>query len=502
LKSLALTVSAYAITARDSALRAATPAANVEIIELSATAAVDRIRRGDLSAERYAQVLLDQYRAHKNLNTVTYIDEAQALEDARAVDQARAKGAQLGRLAGLPIMLKDNINTVGFSTTAGTSFLRDYRPKANAPIADILFKQGVVLFAKSNMHELAMGNTSGNKTFGFVKNPYNLSRSPGGSSGGTAAALAARIIPMGFGSDTNGSIRMPAHFCGIAGFRPSNPKINKPYPVEGIVPNVLDFDVAGPLARNVADIALVHAAVTSEPVATSAKLRGLRIGVPRAYFWETLDPDIASIMDGALDKLRAAGAVLVDVDFSDLVKALRPVSAVLDSEGKRTDLADFLVHNYPAMSMSNAIAGVESTNVRQLLEAARDHAAPPEAVLKARATMDALGAQYQDACRQQNIVAIAFPTLAIPAPPQGEVFPLQIEINGRNYPNTVINRNMIICRLCRAPGLSIPAGLTPDGLPAGLELDGLPGEDSLLLSIGMAVEEVLGPVPPPTFREM
>ena len=139
-------------------------------------------------------------------------------------------------LAGLPMMLKDNINTVGFPTTAGTAFLKDYRPKTNAPLADILFKQGAILFAKSNMHELALGSTSANPTFGYVKNPYDLSRIPGGSSGGTAAAVAARIVPAGLGSDTTGSIRMPSHFCGIAGLRPSNPKTNKPYPVEGIVP--------------------------------------------------------------------------------------------------------------------------------------------------------------------------------------------------------------------------------------------------------------------------
>jgi indoleacetamide hydrolase len=120
----------------------------------------------------------------------------------------------------------------------------------------MLFKQGAILFAKSNMHELALGSTSANPTFGFVKNPYDLSRIPGGSSGGTAAALAAWIVPLGFGSDTGGSVRSPAHFCGIAGLRPSNPKSNKPYPVEGIVPLVLAFDVPGPMARNVADIAL------------------------------------------------------------------------------------------------------------------------------------------------------------------------------------------------------------------------------------------------------
>ena len=126
---------------------------------------------------------MDQYKAHTNLNAVTYIDEAKLAEDARAIDRSRAQGAQLA-LAGLPIIIKDNINTAGFPTTAGTPFLKNYRPKANAPLADMLFKQGAILFAKSNMHELALGSTSANPTLGDVKSPYDLSRIPGGSNQG------------------------------------------------------------------------------------------------------------------------------------------------------------------------------------------------------------------------------------------------------------------------------------------------------------------------------
>jgi indoleacetamide hydrolase len=306
---------------------------------------------------------LDQYKAHTNLNAVTYIDEAKLAEDARAIDRSRAQGAQLA-LAGLPIIIKDNINTAGFPTTAGTPFLKNYRPKANAPLADMLFKQGAILFAKSNMHELALGSTSANPTFGYVKNPYDLSRIPGGSSGGTAAAVAARIVPAGLGTDTTGSVRMPAHFCGIAGLRPSNPQTNKPYPIEGIVPLELEFDVAGPMARNVADIALVHAAITHQAELTPADLRGTRIGVPRGYFWETLDGDVAKIMEATLDKLRGAGAVVVDVDFGDLIKAALVVRVVLRPENFRVDLAEFLAREYPAMTMKDAIAGIASKRVR------------------------------------------------------------------------------------------------------------------------------------------
>ena len=311
---------------------------NNEIVELSARAAADYIRRGELSAERYAQALLERYKAHTNLNAVAHIDEAKLLEDAREVDRARVRGAPLGPLAGLPVIIKDNVNTVGFPTTAGTRFLKDYRPKANAPLADKLYREGAILFAKSNMHELALGGTSANPTFGFVKNPYDLSRMPGGSSGGTAAAIAAHIVPLGIGTDTAGSVRMPAHFCGIAGLRPSNQRNNTSYPVEGIVPLILAFDIPGPLARTVADLSLVHTAITSGPELAPSDLSGVRIGIPRAYYWEGLDGEVAKVMEASLDRLRSAGAVLVDVDFSALVKQALATRSVLGPEGFRVDL--------------------------------------------------------------------------------------------------------------------------------------------------------------------
>jgi mandelamide amidase len=495
-------VSAFAI-APATPVSAAVLANNGEIVALSARAAADYIRRGEISAERYAQALLGQYKAHRNLNAVTYMDEARLLEDARAVDRSRAQGGQLGPLAGLPIMLKDNINTVGFPTTAGTPSLKDYRPKTNAPLADMLFKQGAILFAKSNMHELALGGTSANPTFGYVKNPYDLTRIPGGSSGGTAAAVAARIVPFGFGSDTTGSVRMPAHFCGIAGLRPSNPKTNKPYPVDGIVPLEITFDVAGPMARSVADVAFVHSAVTRGPELAAADLRGLRIGVPRAYFWETLDDDVAKIAEAALDKLRGAGAIVIDVDFDNVTKAALAVRAVLRREGFRNDLGEFLAREYPTITMKDVIVSIPSKRVRFLEEDARDHPPSREDVEKARVAMDGLGSQYADAFRQHNIVALAYPPIAVPAPllpTDSDGVPSPFEINGRQYPDSVIIRNALPAPAFRAPGLTIPAGLTRDGLPVGIEMDGLPGGDDQLLRLGMAVEAVLGPLPPPTFR--
>jgi mandelamide amidase len=230
------------------------------------------------------------------------------------------------------------------------------------------------------------------------------------------------------------------------------------------------------MARNVADIALVHTAITRGPELAPADLRGVRIGVPRSYFWETLDSGVAKVMEASLDKLRGTGAIFVDIDFTDLINTAVAVRAALRREGFRNDLAEFLAREYPAMTMKDAIPDIPSKRVRALEEDARDHPPSREDVAKAQASMDVLGPRYVDAFRQQNIVAIAHPTMPISAPLlpiDGDALPSPFEINGRQYPDTAILRNSLPGPAFRAPGLSIPAGLTPEGLPAGLEIDGL-----------------------------
>jgi mandelamide amidase len=208
-------------------------------------------------------------------------------------------------------------------------------------------------------------------------------------------------------------------------------------------------------------------------------------------------------MDTTLDELRGAGAVLVDVDFTDLIKTALAVRAPLRPEDFRTDLAAFLASEYPVMTMKDVIPRILSKRVRMLEEDAWEHPPSREAVEKARSTMDVLGTQYWDAFQQQNIAAIAYPTMPFPAPllpTEGDALTPTFEVGGRQYPDTAILRNALPGPAFRAPALSIPAGLTRDGLPVGFEIDGLPGGDNQLLRLGMAIEAVLEPLPPPTFR--
>ena len=192
-----------------------------------------------------------------------------------------------GRLAGLPVPVKDNFDTADMPTTGGTPGLRDHRPRHNAPVVQRLIDEGACIMGKLNMHELAYGITSNNGAFGAVRNPYDPSRIPGGSSGGSGAAVAARMAPVALGSDTGGSVRIPAALCGVAGMRPTTGR----YSQAGVVPISHTRDTAGPLARSVADLALFDSVITGVPNdLPTIPLRGARIGVPRGHYFDNLHP--------------------------------------------------------------------------------------------------------------------------------------------------------------------------------------------------------------------
>src|ERR1019366_1494860 len=206
-------------------------------------------------------------------------------EAARAADKERAKKPPKP-LHGLPVLLKANIGTTSAPTSAGTPALRDHRPPADAAVAAKLFSAGAILLGKTNMHELAYGITSNNAAFGAVHNPYNPALISGGSSGGNAASLAARMCAAGIGTDTGGSVRIPSALCGTVGLRATVGR----YPAQGIVPLAHTRDTAGPMARSVADLVLLDSVITGENAALSpAALKGVRLGVPRSYFYKDMD---------------------------------------------------------------------------------------------------------------------------------------------------------------------------------------------------------------------
>jgi Asp-tRNA(Asn)/Glu-tRNA(Gln) amidotransferase A subunit family amidase len=241
------------------------------LLELSATEAVARMSRGEMTVERYASALLARCEALRALNAFIALEPPRVLEAARVCDKRRAAGEKPGPLFGLPIPVKDSVNTADYPTTAGTPGLRDFRPAEDAPIVQALRAGGALVLGKTNLHELSYGWTSNNQAFGAVHNPYDPKRIPGGSSGGTAAAVAARMAPLGVAEDTEGSIRVPAAWCGISGFRPSTGR----YSTRACVPISPLFDQVGPHSRNVADLALFDSVAANDwPPLQAPSLQG------------------------------------------------------------------------------------------------------------------------------------------------------------------------------------------------------------------------------------
>lgn len=462
--------------------------------ELGVVEAAAAIRSGEMTAEVLASALLQRAKALNSLNAFVTLDEAIVLDTARAADKHRSSGKPLGPLHGVPIALKDNINTAAFPTTAGTPGLQRHRPKANAPVAQALIDAGAIVFGKVGMHELAYGITSNNAGFGSIHNPFGFKHVPGGSSGGSGAAVGARIVPASIGSDTGGSVRVPAAFCGVMGFRPTVLRWRQ----AGIVPISATRDTAGPLARTAADLAAIDAAVTGQGGALSAtSLKGLRIGVPRSHFWEDLESETARICEAALGNLKRAGAILVEADLSDIGKIDEAVSFTVALYETKRDLDRYLEAEGLPQRFAQILAEVASPDVKAVLTSLLD----PATAIPEQAYRDAITTHrprlielYRSYFAAQNVTAVVFPTTPLPAPLIGE--DETVTLNGRAVPTflTVI-RNTDPGSNAGIPGISVPVGVTSRGLPVGLAFDGPSGGDRDLLALAVAIEAVF-PTPP------
>jgi len=483
----------------------ASPPTAAEQLAMSSSQAIAAIRSGRLSAEAYVSTLLARAEQLKELNAFIVLDRAGAVAAARQVDALRRSGAALPALAGLAVVVKDNINTRDLPTTAGTAALRNVRPNANAPTLQKLVDAGAIVLGKTNLHELAFGITSTNLTSfaGAVKNPYDTQRSPGGSSGGTAAAIAARIVTSGLGTDTGGSTRVPAALCGIVGLRPSvgGGGAERRYDGAGVVPISHTRDTVGPMGRSVADVALLDSVITGTPLATVLPLRGLRIGVP-ASFWAGLDAQVAAVMAAARSKLQAAGVVFVDVDIPTLAEVNAKVSFQLALHEPIADIPAYLAATgVTGISLADVAAGVASPDVKGAFGAILADAFGKDYDAAMRTHRPRLRNLYDGYFRSAALDAMMFPTTIAPAPlidlANGSG---KVSINGGAPVDTFATyiRNTDPGSNAGIPGLALPAGLTNSGLPVGLELDGPLGSDARLLGIGLAIEAVLGTLPAPT----
>ncbi len=467
-----------------------------DMLEMGAREAVERIKNGDMTTETYVARLVRHYKAYKDLNTVITINETRLLEEARAVDRTRAKGQTLGRLAGLPIAVKDNINVADYPTTLGNKALEPYVPKETAAVVQKVLDAGAIVFAKTNVPTRVGGDVplsspfGANRSYGTVRNPYGTTRASGGSSSGNGGAIAARIVPAGLGEDSTGSVRIPAGLCGLAGLRPTTRTIKR-YSDEGFAqPPAGALKTMGPMARSVTDLVFLDTVITGEMPPT-VNLRDVRIGIPRPDYWtwEVIDPGVAEVTQAAYAKLRDAGVQLVETDIQGMVQFAdsQEVSRAAGGGGGGSTFAQWLAENVPGVTMEQVYAGYP------LPDGAPSQQKPLSAEER-QATLQAAYARNEEFFKSNNILAVAFPTMPYRAPvmePTGKL----VDEKGRLILTTDYAAIRWASRM-GSPGLSVPSGLIA-GLPVGLELDALPGQDSWLLGLGLAVEGVLGRLPPP-----
>jgi len=429
------------------------------------------------------QLALERAEQFKNLGAMLYLDEEGSLARAKALDGS-------GILSGLPIVVKDNTHVAGMPNTAGTAALRNFIPAKNNSSVQRLVDAGAVIIGKSNMHELAFGVTSNNATFVPVRNFHNPERIAGGSSGGTAVAVAAGIVEMGLGTDTGGSSRIPAALNGVVGFRPSQGR----YPAGGVTPISSTRDTVGPIANNVTNTALLDCVITN--CATKLKavdLNGLRLGVPRRYFYENLSTDVESVTKATLAKLVAAGVTLVEVEMPGLEAANNGAGFAVALYEFMQEFPDYLQTNSTDVTLAEVVeqmvsADVKATVLSQMGEEAIPESAYREAIDRFRPELMAI---YETAFKTYDVAAMILPTAPVTATPL-KTSDETILLNGVESPTFLtLIRNTDPTSNADLPSLTVPSGVDSEGLPIGIMLDGPKNSDRQLFNIGLAIESLL-----------
>lgn len=490
----ATTAGAAALALGAPPLDATTPP--TELWELSAGDAVAAMKRGDMTAERYASALLARCKTAESLNAFITLEPERVLESARAADKRRMSGGRLGTLHGLPVPIKDSVNTKDLPTSGGTRALLGFHPGVDAPLVTRLFDAGAIVLGKTNLHEISMGYTSANFTTGAVRNPYDVNRIPGGSSGGSAAAVAARLAPLSVAEDTAGSIRVPAAMCGIVGFRPTTSR----YPSQGVLPMTALFDQLGPHARTVGDVILFDTAITGDRTAIPPKsLRGVKFAIVRDYYFANLDSEVSRLMEAALHRLTDAGASIVDLNIPDLAELIDKTSFPIILHDLAPSIAAYLNQFGASVSVEQVFREV-GPNISETLKATANLVPNDDAYREiVSVTRPSLQARFASAFESTGASAIVFPTTPAPAVPitQGPT----IVVGGKQMPfDPYFGRNVVPGSTAGLPGLVLPAGLTRNGLPVGIEFDGPIGTDRGLLALGLSLQRTLGAIPAPTIR--
>jgi len=444
---------------------------------------------GDSSSVAIVDDALSKSEEFAGLNAFITLDSEAAVEKAGELDRMRAGGKALGPLHGIPLVVKDNIHVAGLQNTAGTPGLKGFVPTASNEVVKRLEAAGAIILGKTNLHELAFGITSDNTGFGAVRNPWDDSLIPGGSSGGTAVAISAGIVAAGLGTDTGGSVRIPPALTGIVGFRPSMGR----YPSEAVTPISRTRDTVGLLSRTVAGlIVLDDVIVPGAGAVTAIPASEIRLGVPRAYFYRNIDAEAASVVEATLVRLSAAGVQLVEADIPDIDGLMASSAFPIAFYEVLRDLPAYLEAFDTGVSFGELTAAAASPDVKGVLGLVSGEGKTSEEVyMAAMSAREQLRKNFREYFTKLQLDAIVFPTTILPARPiEGSLE--TVELNGEQVPTlpTYIH-NTDPASIAALPGISLPVGLTASGLPVGMEIDGPEQSDRRLLGVAKTLETVI-----------
>ncbi|MHB0885840.1 MAG: Asp-tRNA(Asn)/Glu-tRNA(Gln) amidotransferase subunit GatA [Bacillota bacterium] len=468
----------------------------------------DRVKRGDLSAEEATRAALDRIEAvDGRLRAFLTVTPEAALDQARAVDAARRRGDRLGPLAGVPVAVKDNFCTEGVRTTCGSRILKNFVPPYSGTAVRRLAEAGAVIIGKTNMDEFAMGSSNENSGFYPARNPWDLDRVPGGSSGGSAAAVAAGEAVVAFGSDTGGSVRQPASFCGVVGLKPTYGLVSR----FGLVAFASSLDQIGPLTLDVTDAALALQAVAGhDPLdSTSARydppdylasteggVKGLRIGVPREYFGEGTEPAVEAAVRKAIDVLVGLGATAEEWSLPHTDHALSAYYIIAPAECS-ANLA-----RYDGVRYGLRAAGAE--DLAEMYAKTRAQGFGAEVQRRIMLGTYALSSGYYDAyyLKAQKVRTLvrqdferAFAKYDVLIAPTSPTVAFRL---GERAEDPLAMYLADVCtipvNLAGLPGLSIPCG-EDGGLPIGLQLIGKTLDEPTLFRAARAYERAVGFTP-------
>lgn len=454
-----------------------------ELSALTIRQAAELIRKKTVSPVEITRACLERIEQHdQRLRSYITVLSDSALAQAQQAERSVTRGEDLGPLHGVPLALKDTFAMRGVRVTCGSKLFANNIPDYDATVVERLRNAGAVFLGTLNMHEFAFGVSTANPYYGVARNPWDQERIPGGSSGGSAVAVAASMCLGSIGTDTGGSVRLPASLCGIVGLKPTYGRVSR----FGVLPLSLTMDHSGPITKTVADAATLleviagpdprESTCSSRPVARYSEdlggdIRGLKIGLPREYFAEAMDAQVRSAVNAAVQKLAGLGAIVEEVSLPHCKYAPAAFVALAMTEAAS-------VHAHNLRSRPNEF----SAEVRDLLYMGL--LIPARRYVQAQRVRTLIAKDL--AAALQRVDVIALPTVTIPAPRIGE---RTAKLDGKTVNLTAaLARLTLPFNLAGLPALSVPCGFTSEGLPIGLQIAGKPFAESTVLRVGHAYE--------------